>query len=203
MCMLRRDVFVCNKCQNIFTFCFSPRQKKLIPLICVVRVFSTAKLCFILVATRGSWLWLTKESSRDNDQPYTFSKSILHIWQNKSTFRPKLLLSGFLTVIFLKNVNRHLNYFNGVEFHEFLFSEEDEKMSLSEHCALKINFIVFSFNLTPDVDSRILLTATHDRKQEFLGLSKHNISPPTNNTKLATIIQYNAKKENKEREKMT
>ncbi|OAD73691.1 hypothetical protein PHYBLDRAFT_64647 [Phycomyces blakesleeanus NRRL 1555(-)] len=45
-------------------------------------------------------------------------------------------------------------------------------MSLSEHCALKINSLVFSFSLTSDVDLRILLTATHDRKQEFLGYRK-------------------------------
>ncbi|OAD66502.1 hypothetical protein PHYBLDRAFT_67382 [Phycomyces blakesleeanus NRRL 1555(-)] len=43
-------------------------------------------------------------------------------------------------------------------------------MSLSEHCALKINSLVFSFSLTSDVDSRILLTATHGRKRQFLGL---------------------------------
>ncbi|OAD79110.1 hypothetical protein PHYBLDRAFT_184651 [Phycomyces blakesleeanus NRRL 1555(-)] len=50
-------------------------------------------------------------------------------------------------------------------------------MSLSEHCALKINFLFFSFNLTPDVDSRILLTATHDRKQEFLGPNGKGFKP--------------------------
>ncbi|OAD70194.1 hypothetical protein PHYBLDRAFT_171578 [Phycomyces blakesleeanus NRRL 1555(-)] len=75
------------------------------------------------------------------------------------------------------NVNRHFNYFNGVEFHKFLSSEEDQtheliynshhvlaEMSLSEHRALKINFLFFSFSLTSDVDSRILLANTHDRK---------------------------------------
>ncbi|KAL0089305.1 hypothetical protein F4703DRAFT_1791599 [Phycomyces blakesleeanus] len=115
-----------------------------------------------------------------------------------------------------RNVNRHFNYFNGVEFHKFLSSEEDQnyekkqkvnkkgrkkqkktsdndakpylpskttilfmriaheliynshhvlaEMSLSEHRALKINFLFFSFSLTSDVDSRILLANTHDRK---------------------------------------
>ncbi|OAD81067.1 hypothetical protein PHYBLDRAFT_62118 [Phycomyces blakesleeanus NRRL 1555(-)] len=43
-------------------------------------------------------------------------------------------------------------------------------MSLSEHCALKINSLFFSFSLTSDVDSRILLTATHDRK--FLTITR-------------------------------
>ncbi|OAD68070.1 hypothetical protein PHYBLDRAFT_173564 [Phycomyces blakesleeanus NRRL 1555(-)] len=71
------------------------------------------------------------------------------------------------TIFLKKNVNRHFNYFNGVEFHELLFSEEDQKMSLSGHCAVKINSLFFSFGLTSDVDSRISLTNTHDRNNSL------------------------------------